>query len=129
MATVVEHLPTGRRFLLMGAGYGMSASSRPSFIGGALFPTTSEETMPLIAVCDATGAIGWLPAADLRVVSIDGVKPEETEGLATLTEGWRKAVEPYECPKCNHVLKEVTFDGCCVECGAAVPGVALQGEA
>lgn len=126
MATVVEHKPTGRRFLLIGAGYGMFASSRPSFIGGALFPTTSEETMPLIAVTDATGQIGWLASSDLRVVRIDGVKPGVVEGLSVLTEGWRRAVEPYECPKCNHVLREVTFDGCCVLCGANVPGAATQ---
>jgi len=106
--------------MLLGAGYGMSATSRPSFIGGALFPTTTAETMPLMAVCDRNGTIGWLPTSELCVVSIDGVRPQDAEQIGVLTEGWRLTVPPYECPKCNHVLREVTYAGCCIECGAQV---------
>lgn len=98
----------------------MSATSRPSFIGGALFPSTTAETMPLLAVCDRNGKVGWLPTSELHVVSIDGVRPQNADEIGVLTEGWRFTVDPYECPKCNRVLREVTYAGCCIECGAQV---------
>ncbi len=38
MATIVQHLDTYDKYILLGAGFGAYKATRPSFFGGNLFP-------------------------------------------------------------------------------------------
>ena len=80
MATILEQVGSGRRFVLLGAGYGMYQSSRPNAFFGDWVPTTKEGTETVLAVCNAEGRIGWVHSEEVRVVSVEGVAPGEVLG-------------------------------------------------
>jgi len=75
MATIVEQIETGYRYLLLGAGYGKYQSARPNMILGDLLPVTKEGSETVLAVCNEEGRIGWVRSEEMRVVSVDGVEP------------------------------------------------------
>jgi len=75
MATIVESTKTGHRYVLLGAGYGMFESARPSIIFGDLLPSKTQGAESMLAVCDAEGNVGWLRSEEARVVSVDGESP------------------------------------------------------
>jgi hypothetical protein len=77
MATIVEQIGTGHRYLLLGAGYGKFQSSRPNAFFGDILPTTKEGSEAVLAVCNEEGRIGWVRSEEVRVVSVDGVEPAE----------------------------------------------------
>ena len=77
MATIIEHRPTGKRFILLGAGYGMWASSRPNRILGDMFATDRSGEDHMLYVSDAHGDIHWLHPDSARVVSVDARPPGE----------------------------------------------------
>ncbi|WP_309121704.1 zinc ribbon domain-containing protein [Paenibacillus sp.] len=102
MTTIlVVHLPTSRKFLLVGAS-----------------------TPGLAAVCDADGAMHWLPAEELKVLEYDG-RPieryrymlEPTASAAptpTSSEVWEDV--PLEaCPACETPVRPDTRE--CPSCG------------
>jgi hypothetical protein len=77
MAVIVQHNETGERFVLVGAGLGMTASARPSLFFGDLLPAEEESTTVACAVCDSEGQIRWVRSASLTVVRVDGSAPSE----------------------------------------------------
>lgn len=118
MPVIVEHEQSGARYALVGAGYGLAATARPSLFGGALIPVETETLHTMLAVCDNIGRIGWLPSSELRIVSIDGTSPDQIETLSSLSAIENRAVPGFECPRCNIVTTEVTPTGECTRCGA-----------
>lgn len=75
MATVVVHKPTGKRFVIVGSGYGAWATSAPNAWMGNLAPDEHSEHCTLFAVCDEAGEIGWLKSEELQVLTVDGKAP------------------------------------------------------
>lgn len=75
MATLVEHVESGNRYLVVGSGFGIYKASRPGLFGN-LFPIEDGGNYHLIAVCDRTGTIKWFYSSDLQVVEVDGHPPE-----------------------------------------------------
>ncbi|MDX9912183.1 MAG: hypothetical protein RBS39_10155 [Phycisphaerales bacterium] len=75
MATIIEHRPTGRRYILLGAGYGVWASSRPNRVLGDLFAHDRSGENHMLYVCDADGDVFWLHPNEARVVEVDGRAP------------------------------------------------------
>lgn len=76
MATIVEHLKSGNRYILMGTGFGIYKSSR-SGSGLNLTAVEEENHFHLVAVCDRQGEIRWFYSDDLVVLEVDGVRPED----------------------------------------------------
>ena len=64
MATVVVHVKTDERYLLLGAGLGAYKEAGEN-----------TGTYPLLAVADSDGKIDWYRYDQLRVVSVDGRTP------------------------------------------------------
>ena len=77
MATIVRVKSTSETGILVGTGLGAFRSSRPSWIGGSLFPTEEEGEIQLVALANARGEIGWFVTEDTEVVSVDGQTPAE----------------------------------------------------
>ena len=63
MATIVVHVETGERYLLLGAGLGAHSGE------------DATRTFPLLAVADAEGKIDWFRYDKIRVVTVDGRSP------------------------------------------------------
>ena len=82
MATIVQHHQTGRRYVLLGTGFGAYSSSRPGVFFGSLSPDEDSGTMDMVAVCDEAGQIGWVHSRELAVVEVDGRPPGELLGGA-----------------------------------------------
>lgn len=77
MATIVEHVTTGKKFVLMGTGFGAFRAIRPSLFFGNLAPAEEEGMYSMAAVCDNKGKILWIDSDELIVIEIDGFEPEQ----------------------------------------------------
>ncbi len=77
MATVVEHNQTGKRYYLLGAGFGVFQSSKPNMFLGNLMADVEDGEYALVCVCNSQGEILWLDATQVTVVSIDGQTLQE----------------------------------------------------
>ncbi len=77
MAVFVRHKESGKRFLLVGAGFGAWASARPDRILGNILPAEEKGTLPRVAICDAEGNIEWVRSDEVSVVEIDGATPAD----------------------------------------------------
>jgi len=75
VATIVLHGPSNTKGVLVASGYGMYRASQPSLFWGSFSPDVDEGTQPMLAVCDADGAIRWGLASEFTVVSVDGKPP------------------------------------------------------
>ncbi len=76
MATIVEHKETGKRYIVMGTGFGIYKSARNNaFFQWAV--VEEEDNYHLVAVCDRKGNIKWFYSEDLVVVEVDGGKPSD----------------------------------------------------
>lgn len=76
MATIVEHKETGKRYIVMGTGFGVYKSARNNaFFQWAVME--EEDNYHLVAVCDRKGNIKWFYSEDLVVVEVDGGKPSD----------------------------------------------------
>jgi len=76
MATIVVQRSTGRRYVLVGTGYGMAETATPGVFWGNWAPDVKRSEMSLVAVCDADGSIGWYRLEEIQVVEIDGKPPQ-----------------------------------------------------
>jgi hypothetical protein len=82
MPTLIQHIPTGHHFVLIGTGYGVWATARQSR-GFDFIIRENQGEAHVLHVCDAQGRIQWLKPQDCRVVSVDGLTPAEAlRGLA-----------------------------------------------
>lgn len=114
MAIVVEHRKTLKKFILLGVGYGTYKATRPSFIGGNLFPNEEEGETRVVAVCDKNGNIIWFSPNKLRVVEIDGIKLEKLNNV--FDEEKQKNMDLLEaCPACGQ--KVSIYEKECPDCG------------
>lgn len=86
MATIVLHRKSGRRFVLLGTGFGAYKSARPSVFGGNLFPREEEGRMPLAAVCDKNGLIEWFYTDELIVEEVDGQKVADITQISSFND-------------------------------------------
>ncbi len=75
MATVVLHKGTGKKYVLVGTGFGAFQSKKPNWLLGDLMADTSEGKHAMACVCDTNGKLRWVDSAYLSVVSIDGETP------------------------------------------------------
>ncbi len=80
MATIVLHKPSGRRYILLGAGYGQWATARANALLGDLFPAERSGHQHLLCLCDAEGKVEWAVPENCEVVSVDGRTPGEVLG-------------------------------------------------
>ena len=77
MTTIVRHRESGERHLLVGSGYGLYRSTRPSVLLGSLAPHTTTGEFPVALCADALGSLKWLPTEELLVESVNGSSPSE----------------------------------------------------
>ena len=77
MATIVKHKETGKRYCLLGTGFGVFQSSKPNIFLGNLMADVEEGEYALICVCNSKGEIFWLEATQVTVVSIAGQNIQE----------------------------------------------------
>lgn len=77
MATIVKHKQTGKRYCLLGTGFGASQSAKPNAFFGNLLADVDEAEFTMVCVCNSNGEIVWLPSAQLTVVSVDGQNASE----------------------------------------------------
>ena len=77
MATIMEHIETGKKYILLGTGFGEYKAIRPSLMLGNLAPIEKEGISPMVAVCNGSGKILWISSSEMKVVQVDGKKPEE----------------------------------------------------
>ncbi len=69
---IVKHNENGKKYILLGTGYGAFKATRPSYFGGNLFPKNEEGTYQMVAITDETNKIFWCPSKDLTILSADG---------------------------------------------------------
>jgi hypothetical protein len=75
MVTIVKHINTGKKYILIGAGFAAYKTSKPpTFIANRL-PKSDEEEISMVAVCDENGEIEWLSTDEFKVVKVDGNSP------------------------------------------------------
>lgn len=56
---------------LVGTGYSFFKDSRPSFLGGTLFPHEEEGELTYAAVSDEHGVISWVKTIELKVIGFE----------------------------------------------------------
>jgi len=76
MSTIVINTETGRRYILLGAGYGLWAEKGSIFDGDAQMAVANAGGDAMLAVADVNGRVGWIASQKLRVESIGGKLPE-----------------------------------------------------
>ena len=81
MTTIVTDIEKGGRYLLLGGGYASDRIERPHIIFGQMAPNVDENQHSLVLVANEQGRIGWVQVSQLRVISVDGMSPEEALAL------------------------------------------------
>ena len=77
MATIVKHIQSGDKYILLGAGFGAYKATRPSLFFGNWAPAEETGQVTMVAVCNVQGQIGWIHSRELEVVDVDGMLPVE----------------------------------------------------
>lgn len=77
MTVIVKHIPTGRRFVLVGTGYDAIHPEQSINPIGEAKAVKDAGGYALAAICDEDGAIYWCETKELVVESIDGQTPLE----------------------------------------------------
>jgi len=77
MATIVVHIKTNKRYVLIGAGFGAFQSKKPNWLLGDLMADTSEGQHAMACVCDRSGELRWVESAHLTIVAVDGKSPAD----------------------------------------------------
>ncbi len=80
MAVIVQARKTGKKYVLLGTGFGAFKATRPDLFFGNLMPKEEEGQITMVAVCDAEGKIRWAHSDDLIVVEVDGSSPDALLG-------------------------------------------------
>jgi hypothetical protein len=84
MPTIVKHLTTGHHYVMLGTGYGIWATARPSRASELIIRENKGEAH-ILHVCDKLGRVLWLRPQEVEIISIDGQAPAEAlQGLQTL---------------------------------------------
>lgn len=69
MATIVRHLLTNKRYIVIGPAYAYSKTNRSDISYHTSLQTFEEK---FIVGCDIDGELHWLKAHEVRVDSVDG---------------------------------------------------------
>ncbi|MDE0013745.1 MAG: hypothetical protein OXU36_21570 [Candidatus Poribacteria bacterium] len=69
MTTIVKHKEMGKRYCLLGAGFGIFQSSKPNIFLGNLMADVEEGEYALVCVCNSKREIFWLEATQVTVNS------------------------------------------------------------
>ena len=77
MGIIVEHKDAGKKYILLGTGFGAFKASRPSVFFGDWLPKEESGELTMVAVCDDQGQIGWIRSEELTVVQVEGRRPAE----------------------------------------------------
>jgi hypothetical protein len=77
MAIIVEYQKDNKKYIYIGASYSYFKEVTPSFFGGNLFPNQEEGEFNCILASDQEGKLIWLPATEVKVISVDGKRPDE----------------------------------------------------
>ena len=72
MVTTVIYQPTGKRYILLGTGFGAYQSKKPNWFFGDMIADTAEGQYAMVCVCNRSGTIGWIYSSEVVVESIDG---------------------------------------------------------
>ena len=72
MATIVQHKKSGKKYILLGSGFGAFQSKKPNWLLGDLMADVSQGEFAMVCVCDENNKIGWLESSGVSVVSVDG---------------------------------------------------------
>ena len=72
MATIVQHKKSGKKYVLLGSGFGAFQSKKPNWFLGDLMADVSEGQFAMVCVVDSDNAIGWIESSQVVVVSVDG---------------------------------------------------------
>jgi hypothetical protein len=75
MATIVQSKRNGKKYVLLGTGFGAYKSTRPGVFFGNLVPDEQQGQITMAAVCDKDGNVRWTHSDDLTVVEVDGSSP------------------------------------------------------
>lgn len=75
MATIVQYKRDGKKYILLGTGFGAYKSTRPGVFFGNLLPNEEQGQITMVAVCDHAGNIQWTHSDELTVVEVDGDSP------------------------------------------------------
>ncbi len=115
---IVKHVSTGKHFILLGASYSYFKDSRPSFLGGDLFPHEEQGEFHMTAVSDGKGDIYWFSSNELVVVKVDGCSPktilEEFQGEERIDGNEMEEIEE-RCPACGEKVRSTDKE--CPGCG------------
>ena len=76
MTIIVEHIESGKKFALAGAGFGAHLE-KPSFLLGN--KTGGPKYFDMLCCINKAGEFGWFKTVELKVVSIDGICPQELD--------------------------------------------------
>lgn len=87
MATIIEHIASKRRYVLVGAGFGTWDTSVAGRFLGAGNPQRDSGTQSMLALADGSGVVAWFASDQVRILSVDGKTPEQL--LATGTGPYR----------------------------------------
>ena len=101
MTIIVEHLESGHRYILLGAGLGMYHDG--------VHPGMPADVEGTVAVSRPDGSIRWIDTGKLRVVSVDGRDP-----ASLLPDGQRDSAI-LRCGECDARIPE--GHGKCGACG------------
>lgn len=119
MAVIVRHEESKQVYVLVGTSYSYYKDSRPSFLGGNLFPDEEEGLFDQVAVTDETGRIQWFPTNQIKVIKVDDKEIKDI--LAEFKAQHSDLMENAEaagydtCPGCGCKVKE--DERYCPSCG------------
>jgi len=112
MATIIEHIETKERAVLLGAGFGAYSSSKNMMWWTNAQDLRKDNGVVLtVAVTDKNGNIKWVQSDKVRVVEIDGV-PIQNFNIGENIEG---ETFKTKCTRCGEALK--IEDPICGNCG------------
>ena len=77
MTAVVEEIKTGKRFVLLGTGFGAYQSMNSNVMFGEIISDVDKGQFAMVCVSNREGEIGWFESHEVRVVSVDGKNPHE----------------------------------------------------
>lgn len=75
MVTIVKHITTDKKYILIGAGFAAYKTSKPATFIANRVPISDEGEISMVAVCDENGKIEWLNTDEIKVVKVDGNSP------------------------------------------------------
>jgi len=120
MAVIVRNEKNNQVYVLVGTSYSFYKDSRPSFLGGVLFPHEEEGLFNLVAVTDESGKIDWFPADEIKVIEVEGRSIKDIldnfkSQHNNLHESKAETSELDICPGCGFKLKKEDEE--CPSCG------------